>query len=81
MSRSSRQKTERCLEARNERGFTLIELLIVVAIIGQTVGPFLSPVPSAPTGRTPYTAGYVANLAARTYRLSTSGDSVVVSVP
>ncbi len=41
--------------------------------LGQAVDPFLSPVPSAATGWTPYTAG--------TYRLSTSGDSVAVSVP
>ncbi len=49
--------------------------------LGQAVGPFLSPVPSAATGWTPYTAGYVANLTAGTYRISTSGDSVVGSVP
>lgn len=49
-------------------------------IAGQTLGPFLSAVPTPPFGWTAYTAGYVAN-ANGTFGITTGGDRVVVTAP
>ena len=45
---------------------------------GQTAGPFLSAVPSAPTGWSPY--AYTAN-ANGTFVLTATGDSTTITVP
>jgi prepilin-type N-terminal cleavage/methylation domain-containing protein len=48
--------------------------------IGQTIGPFLAPLPNPPLGWTAYTGGYVVN-ANGSFSITTTGDSVVVTAP
>jgi type II secretion system protein G len=52
---------------------------IVTNSLGQPAGPFLSSVPTPPSGWAAY--GYTANTSTGMFTISTSGDSTTVSMP
>ena len=58
----------------------LTDLTVIVTNgLGQTAGPFMAAVPTAPSGWAAYS--YTANTSAGTFTISTSGDTVTVTMP
>jgi type IV pilus assembly protein PilA len=47
--------------------------------LGQTAGPFMSKVPNAPSGWTPY--AYTSDTSTGIFNITTAGDSTTVSMP
>jgi type II secretory pathway pseudopilin PulG len=52
---------------------------VVTNGLGQTAGPFMATVPAAPSGWAAY--AYSADTASGTFTISTSGDTVTVTMP
>ena len=55
------------------------DLTAAVVANGVSAGPFINPIPTAPTGWTGYQAGYT--VGGGTFQITTTGDATTVTVP